>query len=251
MKKTKIIVPALGLLLLSTAASVTGTVAWFAANRIVTASGMSVTVKSDSTFLLIQAAPVEGENDAAKVATIQGTKATSATATSASAQLLPVAHDTLQTSDGISVIEGATDGTSNKWYTDFSNDPASATGSGSTTHIASASFANYVLVNEFDMTIAVGGNSMTNLKVDTCTIAPSAGGDQAVKVLVATASGCEEFSGTGGTGSNVLQSSLSSSTLMVAKVYIYWDGADTDVYSNNLANLLSTSVTVTFTGTVA
>ena len=33
MKKSKIIVPALGLLLLSTAASVSGTVAWFTANR--------------------------------------------------------------------------------------------------------------------------------------------------------------------------------------------------------------------------
>ena len=42
MKKTKIIVPALGLLLLSTAASVTGTVAWFSANATVTASSMTV-----------------------------------------------------------------------------------------------------------------------------------------------------------------------------------------------------------------
>ena len=36
MKKSKIIVPALGLLLLSTAASVSGTVAWFTANRVYT-----------------------------------------------------------------------------------------------------------------------------------------------------------------------------------------------------------------------
>ena len=38
MKKSKIIVPALGLLLLSTAASVSGTVAWFTANRTYSAS---------------------------------------------------------------------------------------------------------------------------------------------------------------------------------------------------------------------
>ena len=42
MKKTKIIVPALGILLLSTAASVTGTVAWFTTNNTVTASSMTV-----------------------------------------------------------------------------------------------------------------------------------------------------------------------------------------------------------------
>ena len=53
MKKTKVIIPALGLLLLSTAASVTGTVAWFAANTSVTANGMSITATTDSTFLLI------------------------------------------------------------------------------------------------------------------------------------------------------------------------------------------------------
>ena len=53
MKKTKVIIPALGLLLLSTAASVTGTVAWFAANANVTATGMSITATTDSTFLVI------------------------------------------------------------------------------------------------------------------------------------------------------------------------------------------------------
>lgn len=42
MKKSKIIVPALGLIALSTAASITGTVAWFTANNSVTITGMSV-----------------------------------------------------------------------------------------------------------------------------------------------------------------------------------------------------------------
>ena len=46
MKKTKIIIPSLGLLLLSTAASITGTVAWFAANASVTATGMQVKAKT-------------------------------------------------------------------------------------------------------------------------------------------------------------------------------------------------------------
>lgn len=42
MKKSKILAPALAILCLSTAASVTGTVAWFAANNIVTVNGMNV-----------------------------------------------------------------------------------------------------------------------------------------------------------------------------------------------------------------
>ena len=53
MKKTKVIIPALGLLLLSTAASVTGTVAWFAANASVSATGMNITATTDSTYLVI------------------------------------------------------------------------------------------------------------------------------------------------------------------------------------------------------
>ena len=53
MKKTKVIIPALGMLLLSTAASVTGTVAWFAASSSVTATGMAITATTDSEFLVI------------------------------------------------------------------------------------------------------------------------------------------------------------------------------------------------------
>jgi len=46
MKKSKVIVPALGLLLLSTAASVTGTVAWFTANKSISATAGQFAVAS-------------------------------------------------------------------------------------------------------------------------------------------------------------------------------------------------------------
>ena len=52
MKKTKIIVPALGVLLLSTAASVTGTVAWFSMNNFVTATGMEVRAKAENGIVI-------------------------------------------------------------------------------------------------------------------------------------------------------------------------------------------------------
>ncbi len=44
MKKSKIIVPALGILVLSTAAAVTGTVAWFTSNTLVNLSGMQLQI---------------------------------------------------------------------------------------------------------------------------------------------------------------------------------------------------------------
>ena len=55
MKKTKIVIPALGLLLLSTAASVSGTVAWFSANTSVKVNGMAVTTKVSGNLLIASA----------------------------------------------------------------------------------------------------------------------------------------------------------------------------------------------------
>lgn len=61
MKKTKIIVPALGVLLLSTAASVTGTVAWFSMNNFVTATGMNVKAKAENGIVISNQAAASGE----------------------------------------------------------------------------------------------------------------------------------------------------------------------------------------------
>ena len=52
MKKTKVIIPAMGLLLLSTAASITGTVAWFAVNTSVTVEGLSVKAKAEGGIVI-------------------------------------------------------------------------------------------------------------------------------------------------------------------------------------------------------
>ena len=52
MKKTKVIIPALGLLVLSTAASISGTVAWFSLNQSVSMNGMSVTTQVSSNLMI-------------------------------------------------------------------------------------------------------------------------------------------------------------------------------------------------------
>ena len=253
MKKTKVIIPALGMLLLSTAASVTGTVAWFASQATVTATGMSVTVKSDSAFLLIKAGAVEGANDAAKAAYIRTNGgAESANASTTTGALLPVAHENAATT--ISTIEATADSKYTNWYYIYSKDPANwgTNESGMTVkaNVADDKFADYVLVNEFNLTRAQGSEPMNTLKVETCTITPSNSGDQAVKVLVATATASQEFGGTGGSGSTTLQTSLTDETTMQVKVYIYWDGNDEDVFTNNIDDLKSTAVEVTFTGLV-
>ena len=65
MKKTKIIIPALGMLLLSTAASITGTVAWFSMNNFVTATGMSVKAKAENGIVIAATSNSATWNDSA------------------------------------------------------------------------------------------------------------------------------------------------------------------------------------------
>ncbi|MCB9498241.1 MAG: hypothetical protein H6688_02135 [Erysipelotrichaceae bacterium] len=54
MKKSKILAPALAVLCLSVAASVTGTVAWFASNNLLTAEGLSVYANVPSSLVIAQ-----------------------------------------------------------------------------------------------------------------------------------------------------------------------------------------------------
>lgn len=62
MKKTKIIVPAMGLLLLSTAASITGTVAWFAVNTSVSITGLQVKAKAEGGIVIAPYALTNGSS---------------------------------------------------------------------------------------------------------------------------------------------------------------------------------------------
>lgn len=64
MKKSKILAPALAILCLSTAASVTGTVAWFASNNVVTADGLKV--KSTLPSSLAINSTIDGTNGVGK-----------------------------------------------------------------------------------------------------------------------------------------------------------------------------------------
>ncbi len=64
MKKTKILVPALAVLALGMAASVTGTVAWFAANNVVNANGMYLRSTTPSSLVISKEITANGIGDA-------------------------------------------------------------------------------------------------------------------------------------------------------------------------------------------
>lgn len=241
MKKTKVIIPALGILLLSTAASVTGTVAWFATNQTVTATGMKITAKTDAAFMLIKAGNI------ATAAEIQADKAISANALNGSAQLYPAAHETVANREAAL--------TPANWYYMFSNDPEVATGV-ETTKQSLTSFTDYVLVNEFSITVADGSSSVNNIKISSCKITTTTDNVQedAVKVLVAGVTKVEEFSDTsaaGAAGTQVLHSgTVTYNDVAHFSVFIYWDGNDDKVFTNNSQHLLETSVELKFTGDI-
>ena len=72
MKKSKIIIPALAMLAMSTAATVTGTVAWFSMNKTVTAEGMLVRAQGQGSIVISKF----NANDANKGRPQQSTRTT-------------------------------------------------------------------------------------------------------------------------------------------------------------------------------
>ena len=61
MKKSKIIIPALAMLAMSTAATVTGTVAWFSMNKTVTAEGMLVRAQGQGSIVITKYSTATGK----------------------------------------------------------------------------------------------------------------------------------------------------------------------------------------------
>ena len=244
---------AIGMLTVSAAMLVSSTFAWFSMNKDVTATSMSVTAKSDATFLMIK----QGTADAD---TVQAGKKIIDNAVTASAELYPTAHEfTPSASVGISAIEAAdtTVATDYKdWYYRYSSSPDSATDTMTAkTKVPIANNGEYILINEFSLAVADGSNDLSSLRVKSCTINVPTGAEDAVRVLVAGANGSQEFAATTAadisTTSTVLQTAnVTSSASSTVKIYVYWDGNDEGVYTNNIANLQGTSVEVTFTGDI-
>ena len=115
MKKTKIIVPALGMLLLSTAASVTGTVAWFAVNTSVTVSGLQVKAKAEGGIVI---APYALTATAITVDSGEGNSVTDASFAAPAANAFGASA---LTSLGVAELYPTSTSTATAWYHATSN----------------------------------------------------------------------------------------------------------------------------------
>ena len=250
MKKTKIIIPALGLLLLSTAASVTGTVAWFAANASVTANGMQITAKTESEFLVIS-----------KTSTLAS--ATSVDLVHPSGEVLP----TNWRKDGENVyhwVTGAGTATDNgtintSGYTNLTIDEASVTNFG----IASAK--KYYVYDTVYVGLAVGSSTPANTKLLKCSATFTAGTASNLNKCLTIGLDAENDMGTAadlderlvmgndssatvnGTATLLTGDQLSSDTAIAIKIYAFFNGDDTNCTTENAVDLDAITVNLTFT----
>lgn len=249
MKKTKIIIPAIGMLLLSTAASITGTVAWFSMNASVTATGMQVTASADNTFLVITAGTTTGGDPGIADTTVDIPEAAATiSATGAiNATLKPVAPMDTLTYTNVATLTS--------WGTAFSTNPAEPQTSASMTALASPSVLlgnnNYVAKQSFRVGRAKNTVVPTNdLRMKSITFSAANAG---INVVVVCGVNLYTYSATDSDGmtdvlavpASVTEAGTSGAGVLI-DVYIFINGKDNNVYTNNITALTG-SISMLFT----
>ena len=270
MKMSKKILPALAMLIVSAVMLSTASFAWFALSEQVEADGMSVSIKSDSLYLLIAAVNEETAGGAANVETAvltaeklqaykSGTSGPKVGSTSATGyaigttDIYPAAYydedfDGNGT-DGI-VEKGSDLKTVGKWYTATAASPDASdmvTGSDK----ALTSFDGYVVRYRYYVTLDVGSNAMDTLKISNLTIAlPTTAGSATVldpvRVIVACGDQKEEFDqGRAGTVDLTGNGSIDDQNALEIILYVYYDGNDSTVTTNDVAAISDAEITFT------
>lgn len=260
MKMTRKLIPALAMLLVSAIMLSTASFAWFASNNKVTATDMTVTVKTGASFLEISNAETGTYASSAKASTPKyaGTG-------------LDLVTVRLTGETGKKVV---------KWYTGVSDDAGVANPGGTdvsdeerytevTTEGNYSVAGNYALINTFYVKMSAGSTSdVTNFKVSGVSTSLAEGASNnnlinAIKVLVVSEDGVELWSykeseskyAPEGTGNSELYEVVGDEAKRV-DVYIFFDGDHKDAYTNNTVDtdgnfvLDDVKVTVTFDATI-
>ncbi len=245
MKKLKKLIPAFCMLLVSVAMLGTSTFAWFSMNKEVKATGMQITAKSDSVYLLI----MEGEKTAPEVQT--NNSASAAATNPKNTAMLPAAHETIAKTEDAEAKEA---NTYSNWYYQTAAKPTESTAETPTakTKLTTTSFSQYVLEYTYTITLAKGSLEQGKLTATAkITAQDSATGTdktiEPVKVLVTTTQKAAEFTTTNmTTAQDLYAGSITDTTAIVVKVYIYLDGTNEKVYTNNITNLDGAKIDLTF-----
>ena len=247
MKKTKVVIPALGMLLLSTAASVTGTVAWFAANATVDANGMAITAKTDSELLVIS-----------KTSDLSANAATVALATP-TGQVLPT--NWVEDTSVYSWVTGAGTATNNGAINGSGYTKLTLTESG---NFGAADGKNYYVYDTVYVGLAAGSSTPSSSKKLKCnatftaahtsnlnkclTIGLDAKDDMSTTAdlderLVMTNAATSTITGT----AELLAGNELSTTGIAIKIYAFFDGDHADCTTDNAIDLDAITVNLSFT----
>ena len=113
------------------------------------------------------------------------------------------------------------------------------------------SFEHYVIKKTVYLTVSVGANPANNLKV-TADIAQKDGGTDiaACKMVVTTDDAGFAFVNNSNKTNVAIAGDnhdITSTTVRTVNIYIYYDGAESVVYTNNAANLKGATINLTFT----
>lgn len=245
----KKLIPAICMTLIAAVMLASSTFAWFSMNTSVTANGMQVVAKSDNTYLLISST-----NKTAGAIQTENMITTALTVSDADAKVYPCAPVTNSTEtsklSGTAIVTGANASTVGNWYTASAGASDKADIDWNTAR-ALSTFDGYVIQEKVYLTVAKGANDANNLKV-TPTIAAKSGVSgtlvDAVRVLITTSDGGFEILNKDSVAVDIKGSNtnLTDSTVLTVNIYIYIDGNDATVNTNNAVNLAMATISLLF-----
>lgn len=245
----KQLMAAIAMVMVAAVALTSATYAWFVSNNSVKATTSSISAQSNSAFMVIQ----------------YDTTAVSSDKTEDSATILNTALFPAQWKNNFAADKSTTGEKIYQFETAFGKSPLAAGYEMETTSLkaigdpAVAVNEQYAVKNTFN--ISSKGSNLTALKVAAASIADDNKGnnklDDALRVLVVCGENwvlCDKNSIV--QSSNTENSGYLAETVEVGKdtqvdMYVYYDGNNTEIYTNNLAELTneSSKITVQFDAT--
>jgi hypothetical protein len=253
---------AIGMLTVSAAMLVSSTFAWFSMNRTVQATSMQVTAKSNNTYLLIGTG--DAQDTYAEIQALTPAQTTVAlTVAAGDEDVYP--SKPLESAEigsgklfetGTPVTNYATANVPANWYTAQNNNPAASTDS-IKNQTQLTTFTDYVIKKTCYLTLAEGAESANGLTV-TPTITAKTGTAtdiSAVKVLVVTdANNMVTLNSTMTTAQSLhatTDTTLTDTSVVTVDIYIYYDGSEAAVTTNNKADLAGADISLQFDVAVA
>ena len=223
MKKTRKLIPALAMLLISAVMMSTASFAWFSMNKQVTATGMQITAQSDNVWLVINTDTGAGFDSSNTI-----NEATSAGA----ASLYPVAPATTLTAANVTTPES--------WHFAYSNATNSHEAAGG--YQECANLTNYVASETFYIGLSdiSGATEAPNLRLIGVTLPENTG----ISVVVVCGTNIFEHKATANNLNETLAAKATKDGTAVT-VYYYINGEDDNVYTDNIAALTG-KVVLTF-----